>query len=442
LSALANQRRRAIAQANAVQIVALMALLSVIAFLITSDVIVIVLGQSTVTAAAKLALLIPLILVVILYFGRSLRGISALPEIPILVTLALASALWSYQMFNTIERAIPLCVTTAVAISAASILSLRNLIVLFAVIGAISMIGSLMAIATVPGARGIPPWENTWNGAFNHKNGLGGGSVLALIFTMSAAAITTGNARRFFGLCAGLSLFLLVASESRSAQIVALFSLAAVGAYYVMKKFALIWAVVYFLVVFIFMSVIASLLSTGIMSPLFEALDRKPTISGRLPLWSLMGPYIMEEFWLGYGYRAFWDPDSTRVVQIARDLGLGFAPHYSHNGIIETFLHVGMLGVLVLTAALLRVGHACYVIMQSKADRTAVAAVILVMMAFVMMNIVEGTILSRTSLSWMSFVAFGTKACLIAQIARKPATRFRADGEAPASPRFSPATEA
>lgn len=417
MATLTKKQQRAAVRASTLYSVLLIGFITIVTFVVTTDAITIFVGQSRVVARLKYAFLLPLILITVLYLGRSLRGIAALPEVPLLVSLAAVSVLWSYQPLNTVERAIPLVVTTMFAITLASIFSLRNLIMVFAFIGASTMIGSIFAIATVPDARGIPPWENTWNGVFGHKNGLGAASVLALIFSLCAANISKGNQRRFFVFSLLLSLVLLVASESRSPQIIAIFSLSAVTIFHAMRRWALIWGVGYLFIIVIFLFVTSYLLSTDVLEPLFEAVDRKPTLSGRLPLWSLMGPYIMDEFWVGYGYRAFWDPTSFRVLVISRDLGLGFTPFYSHNGLIETMLHLGLLGLLVLMAALLRIGVSCYRIMRQKSDRTALAAIILILIAFVLMNTTEGTILSRTSLSWMSFVAFGTKACLIARYA-------------------------
>jgi len=417
VATLTKKQQRAAVRASTLYSVLLIGFITIVTFVVTTDAITIFVGQSRVVARLKYAFLLPLILITVLYLGRSLRGIAALPEVPLLVSLAAVSVLWSYQPLNTVERAIPLVVTTMFAITLASIFSLRNLIMVFAFIGASTMIGSIFAIATVPDARGIPPWENTWNGVFGHKNGLGAASVLALIFSLCAANISKGNQRRFFVFSLLLSLVLLVASESRSPQIIAIFSLSAVTIFHAMRRWALIWGVGYLFIIVIFLFVTSYLLSTDVLEPLFEAVDRKPTLSGRLPLWSLMGPYIMDEFWVGYGYRAFWDPTSFRVLVISRDLGLGFTPFYSHNGLIETMLHLGLLGLLVLMAALLRIGVSCYRIMRQKSDRTALAAIILILIAFVLMNTTEGTILSRTSLSWMSFVAFGTKACLIARYA-------------------------
>lgn len=417
MATLTHKQHMAAARAGTLYTAVLIAFISIVMFLLATDVITIVAGSSPIVARAKMVLLGPMILFIALYYGRSVRGVAALPEIPLLVALAALSVLWSYQPFSTAERALPLVVTTMFAITLASIFSLRNLVITFGFIGAFMMIGSILAIAVIPEARGRPPWENTWNGIFGHKNGLGAASVLSFIFALCATNITTGNLRRFFVFVLLLSAFLLAASESRSPQIVALFSLGAAGVFYAMRRWALIWGVGYLFIVVFFLLIVSYLLSTDVLEPVFEAVDRKPTLSGRLPLWSLMGPYIVDEFWVGYGYRAFWDPTSARVLEISRDLGLGFTPFYSHNGLIETWLHLGLLGFLVLLAALLRVGVSCYRIMRQKSDRTAFVAIILVIIAFVLMNTTEGTILSRTNLSWMSFVAFGTKACLIANLA-------------------------
>ena len=402
---------------------------SLLIFLVGTNVYPIFLGPGGLGVRLGLITLLPMLAITLLYIGPFLRAAVAVPELSILIILALVSAAWSYAPSNTFERAIPLLVTSAFAMTLAGVLSLRALILLFAIVAALSMFGSQFAIATVPGARGIPPWESTWNGVFNHKNGLGEASALALIFTASAISITIGRARVFFIATFVMASFLMIASESRSSQIIVLLLGSAFLTRLVMTRFTLIWAIFFLMVLGAVIGTIYFLMTTGTLDPVFTALERKPTLSGRIPLWSLVVPYITDEFWIGYGYRGFWDQSSYRVIKITNDLGLGFTPYYSHSGLLETWLHLGAMGFLLMIAAIARTFKAIFAGMHRLADQKLVIAAFFVIVAYLLSNITEGNILSRTSLSWMSFVAISTKLCLVARAIRtQPPSRLNQFG--------------
>lgn len=403
---------------------------SLLVFLVGSNVYPIVIGQGSLSVQLGLLTLLPMLAVVILYFGPFLRGARAAPEITMVVVLVLITAIWSYLPANTIERAVPLFVTTAFAMTLGSVLSLRSLILVLALVGALSMFGSILVIVAVPGSQGIPPWENTWNGVFNHKNGLGSGSLWALIYASGAAMVTTKKTRMFYLATSATALFLLIASESRSPQFMMLLIISALLFRFFKPRFVLTWALFFLILLIIMVAIIYFMLGTEILDPVFDSLNRKPTLSGRIPIWGLVLPYIQEEFWLGYGYLGFWDKTSDRVLSITYDLGLEFTPYYSHNGLLETWLNVGFFGVMIMIAALVRAFRSSFIVMQNVADNTLIIITFLVVITFLMLNITESLILSRSSLSWMSFVAVVTKISLVARtIKKKPEKLLRGFGE-------------
>ena len=68
------------------------------------------------------------------------------------------------------------------------------------------------------------------------------------------------------------------------------------------------------------------------------------TLSGRIPLWSALVPYILDRPILGYGYGAFWSPD--RILEMASKTKWQMV--HSHNAYIETLLAVGLTGLLTM----------------------------------------------------------------------------------------------
>ena len=55
-------------------------------------------------------------------------------------------------------------------------------------------------------------------------------------------------------------------------------------------------------------------------------------LTGRLPVWEGLLPHLKSNFWLGFGYRAFWD--EARVEEF-RDYTGGWQVPDSHNSYIE-----------------------------------------------------------------------------------------------------------
>ena len=360
-------------------------------------------------------MLCPMLLIMAIYYRFTLSGAVASFEISVLILLTLLSFLWSLDPSNTIERAIPLIVTTCFAFMIASMTSQRSLILLLAATCCVMMFLSLASIAIFPQARGTPPWDTTWRGIFNHKNGMGAASALSLFMTYAAMKLSSGNTRRLFLAGFVASIALLYASESRTAQFVGLFSFIAIYLAFSNPRKPLSWALGYWLA---FCGLLASgtlLLGSSLADPIFALIDRKPTLSSRIPLWELLWPYIQDRFWLGYGYSAFWYDSSPYPPIIANHPSLRFQPFYSHNGLVEVWLHIGFAGVALLTLLFLRLGYAFYLCMRYLSNPICMVILLVVVINFLMLNITEGTVLDRKSIIWMIFVAAVTKTFIVAR---------------------------
>ena len=340
-------------------------------FLVTTDALGMVLGGSDPTAAGPIVRMIKLgcygvmIALTGIYAGHLVRAVQAAPEIALLLALATASTLWSVDPGETIERLIPIFAATGLAMVLGQALSLRGLLLFLALLsGAIALV-SFMAIATIPAARGTPPWDTVWRGIFNHKNGLGLATALGALFSIYAAMVTRGLWRWVFIGGAVLALALLAASFARTSQIIGGVALLNLAIAYLFRERLLTWATVSAVIFGILVALIILIFATGASDAIFQALGRKPTMSGRIPLWTLIWPFIEERYWLGYGYAAFWDPEARRVIEIARDPTLRFTPFYSHNGLIEMWLALGLLGVALGFAA---IGRALMSVFASSSD--------------------------------------------------------------------------
>ena len=85
---------------------------------------------------------------------------------------------------------------------------------------------------------------------------------------------------------------------------------------------------------------------------LMGRLDQQDSLSGRLPIWEVVTPHILDRPLLGYGYGGFWT--GKRIDAVSDDIG--WAISAAHSAWFEAALDGGLVGVAVLAAALFTAG--------------------------------------------------------------------------------------
>lgn len=382
-------------------------------FFIGTDVIQTVLGPGGIGGPLRFLLLLPAFGIVFLNYRYLIKAVVAAPELALLLMLAVVSVSWTETPVNTIRKLLPLMATTLLAMTLAATMSLKALFRNFALLGVVAALASLVAIALFADARGAEPWPNTWRGVFNHKNGFGAISAISLLVIAPVIATSSGRQRRMFAI-GGVFLFaMLIMSESRTSQIIAVISLSAFYLATLLRGYTRLWAAAYIGLFVLLIFAIYVLFASGTWDDLLGSLGRKPTLSGRIPIWSVVWPSVIENIWLGYGFDGFWDAGSRRVIEIARDKSVGFLPYYSHNGLIELLLDVGIFGVPLFLLHLVRSIRGCLTTAVHHSARLFGAGALVLILAFIMFNITESSILSGSSMNWMTFVALTTKASIL-----------------------------
>jgi O-antigen ligase len=74
--------------------------------------------------------------------------------------------------------------------------------------------------------------------------------------------------------------------------------------------------------------------------------EQAESLTGRLPIWETLFPYVQDRLFLGYGYESFWD--HTRVNAVSSELHWGIRE--AHSAYIDMILSVGLLGATCLLA--------------------------------------------------------------------------------------------
>jgi O-antigen ligase len=338
------------------------------------------------------------------YRDNILRAVPGMTPVLCFLALAIASAMWSDYPGITLRRSGTAITTAMWGAYLASRFSMRDIVILIAESIGIIAVCSLIAATLFPDfgvnevltsdPGGIPGWK----GMVSDKNSLG--IVMATgTVTMLYLVISPGLSRRQKRLwLAGMLLCgsLLYLSQSRTSWVAAM---AGVGTCFVARAMYRRPAVGIVILAWVLLLALPALLFVmRDLSVLTSLLGKDSTLSGRVDLWNIVLPYGHERPWLGYGYGAFWIEDSPRTQEIWRALNSYHPPH-AHNGWIETYLELGLVGCFVVAVQLMQMlGNATR---ASNLGRDIDAPyMVLVVVMMLIFNMVEADLIRAPALFW------------------------------------------
>jgi exopolysaccharide production protein ExoQ len=203
--------------------------------------------------------------------------------------------------------------------------------------------------------RGFSEWtgEGYNNGVALNKNELGCTCVAFGLFffwnALQALKIKNRNARRtelllsvgFLGMTGWL---LLQASSATSltALLVGMFTIGLVGLRSVNKRLIGTYAAVGILAFAVAEPVF------GIYGNVVQLLGRNLTLTDRTDLWQEV-LRIQDNPIFGVGFESFWLGDRLQELWVQ----FGWRPLQAHNGYIETYLNLGLIGIILLAAQII-----------------------------------------------------------------------------------------
>ena len=340
----------------------------------------------------------------------------------LLAGLATASLQWSTAPQVTLRDGTALVLTTVFAFYLATRFTLRDIVAGASWVLALIGIASAAVAIFLP-ARGLDHVrDDAWSGLFTTKNELG--RVMALAALIWILRLATRDARRPVCLAVvALALTLVVLSESRTALLV-------VGASIALAPFLALLrsrpglAVPGLLLFVGGVSALLFWLDTNVTS-LIEPLDAKGTFNGRTEIWQAVWPTIQDHVWLGYGFDGFWrglDGPSALVWA-----ALGDTPAHAHNGILDLWLELGLVGVLLFLAAFALAARRALALLYN-ADGVAAYWPLAFLAFLVLYNVTESTLLVANSIFWVLFAVL-----LLQPAAQAEARSFRGSA-APGDP--------
>jgi O-antigen ligase len=312
------------------------------------------------------------------------------------VILAAASALWSDVPAVTLRQAGELALTTVFAYYLATRFELRDIVVLLSWgLVAVGLASAAVALE-LPSLGRDHLRGDAWSGLFTTKNELG--RVMALAAVVWLLRYVTRDAHRLGSAAAiGLSTALVVLSESKTALVVLTGVVLILPAVIALRSRPRLVA-----------PGVTALLAAGAAlaiwiesTPGFLARFADPALlTGRAEIWGAVWNMIREQFWLGYGLGAFWrgvEGPSALVWSAS-----GTATQHAHNGLLDLWLALGLVGVAVVVAAfLLAFRRACALFIS--ADGVAGLWPVVFLSFLLLYNLTESTLLSPNTLYWILF---------------------------------------
>lgn len=347
-------------------------------------------------AVGRIVMAIPYVVVLLLILKRlgHWRDFVADGWLVVLLALTMVSAVWSAAPSVTLTRGSALLGTSLFGMWLTSRYRLEEQLRLLGLAMAPIVVWCLIRAVTFPGSF----IYDDFSGIFEHKNVLGRAMAMAtLVFLFMA---WTRRPRGFALLFAALSFGLMILAKSATALVVFLTVLSLIPLFKMLKQDSRL--AISFSILAVLTLGVATLFATSHIKALTSFLGRDATLTGRTDLWPFVVDMIWRRPWFGYGYESFWLKELD--LRTAVDEGAGWRAQHSHNGFLEVGLAMGLVGLTVYTAVLVR-GFA-RALQWMRRQETIIGQWPLICLCFLLLyNLTEVTALARNSIFWVLYVS-------------------------------------
>jgi len=314
--------------------------------------------------------------------------------------LAALSILWSPLPTATFPEVVALGLTIVVAAYLAARFDARTLAVLLFTAMVMAAALSMLATFTQPelGRHEGGPHLGIPRGLYEHKNVLG--LTMGIGAVPGTLLVLDGLIhRRRWTIPATVGLALIIAalwmSDSRMAQVSYAFSLMVTLGFSLLRRGPDRLAEIAGGALGVIPPGLTGLLVSGVIMPMSTLFGRGHTMFARLEIWSAVFDVLGKRYWLGLGFESFWvDGAPTRQTV---ETTVGWEVPTAHNGYIEIILGIGLIGLLLFSAHLVRTCIASARLAQ-RTRRLATLGPIMILALIVAINLAESHLLEPGSL--------------------------------------------
>lgn len=356
-------------------------------------------------------------LVVLAMFGRScsspFRRIFSLSPIVAVVLLAFISVFWSQDPQLTFRRSVALALTIVLGMYFSARFTTKEQFRLLA--WAFGICIAFSFFFELIGANPSQGGGAGWYGIFYLKTQLGANMALStLVFLFWRKVEPERKHLAMVGLLASLTLVFLSCDVTSILAALSLLCLA--PCVRLMLRRSMGWAIVA-VSSFLFFGCASLFYATSNLQRITGLLGKDPMLTGRVPLWILSTAMALQRPWFGYGFDAFWLPHAMYVRRIWQILA--WMPPHAHNGALELWLELGLVGVGVFF-----LGFGYYLLRSIKFVRTHSHPVATWPLAFLLLlfitNLTETNLLVPNNMFFVLYVAIA--ATLVQQSRCRPAS--------------------
>ena len=325
-----------------------------------------------------------------------------LPFLVGLLAVCALSFLWSIDPALSMRRSFAILMTTLAGLYIGTRYNwqtlLRGMAIAWLVVALVSF---FVAVAIPSFGRMQEVHVGAWQGLYFEKNQLGGHMARAALFA-GILAIMDRRFRWTWVAMLGLSVALVLLSTSKSSLLGLFVGLGILGVGAWMKRGLRIGLMTLWFGVIVGVAALA----IGLFAPeiVFQLLGRDATLTGRTDIWTVLADYIEQKPLLGYGYGAFWAPESDPGNWV-RDALQWDAPT-AHNGWLEVTLALGFVGsAFLLCDFLMTIWRAGLASIGTWTGLFALAFCA----QFFLFSLSESASLQQNSIVWLIYVAIAAK---------------------------------
>ncbi|NLT93949.1 MAG: O-antigen ligase family protein [Clostridia bacterium] len=320
----------------------------------------------------------------------------------VLMVFVLTTVFWSQDPLLTVKQFIILLGTTLFGVYLAVRFTQKEFLKLLYCAVTVCAFFSLVFVFLIPslGMHG-QEYQEAWRGIYLHKNTLGRLMVLGVVCTL----ILMGESRKKHSpsLWIWLVVFLSMVFFAKSkTAVVLLFILLLILPVFKLLHLHIFVAVPGVILAVLSLSLLLSKLVMNIDSVLLF-IGGDITLTGRTVLWEAVWEKIQERFWLGYGYAAFWLGKNGPSRQVWE--AVYWAPPDAHNGFLDLWLQTGLIGVIIFSLSLLT-NLVRATVLAREHPKAFNRLPLIYLIFFIFINTSESTILVRSSIYWILYVAF------------------------------------